>query len=894
MSRSVLVIAGLFLLSYLNTSATFAQEPLKVMILPLSTHSKEDISGIERDVVGRLAEILEKAPEIEVIDGKKTQRIRERGKVLSEGEAYATGEREGAEFVLTGSISKVGEWVSVDIRILNVRDRRLAGLAYTEVKGVEALPQRVSALGEDVKGRLLREALAIGKVFVRKEIIGRIDVAGNKRIEKEAILARIKSREGEPFSRERIEEDLKAIYGMGYFSDVVVDIVDTAGGKEVTFIVKERPLIREVGIGGNREIKKEKIEEVIETKPHTVLNLTLIKEDMERIKALYRSEGFYLAEVDYRIDPVKEGEVNVTFLIHEGIKVKVGRISFIGNRVFSEKDLKKVMKTKEWSILSLITKRGIYDDFLLERDINAILAKYYDNGYVRAEVGPPQVEVSQDKEWIYITIPIKEGEQYRVGKVDVAGDLIRSKIELLEDLRTKEGALYSRSAVSRDISRLAEIYGDEGYAFVDVKPLTRIDDRKRVVDVTFNITKGEKVYIERIDIKGNTRTRDKVIRRELEVYEGEPYSATGIKRSKRNLNRLGYFDEVKITSKPGSAPDRMVLEVDVKERPTGAIAAGAGYSSVDHFIISTSISENNLFGTGRKVKLEATLSSTTKRYDISFTEPWLLDRPISAGFDLFRLDREYPDFTRYSNGGDVRFGFKVYKDTNLFLMYKLEEVEVKDVASDASVIIKEQEGRRVESSITTSLTRDTRNSFFDPTEGSKVELSVEFAGGPLDGDTNFAKYVITGDKYFPMPKDTTLRVRGILGYVHSFGGKSIPVYERFFLGGINTLRGFKTRSIGPKDEVTGEVIGGDKEIVLNLEYIFPLFKEQRVKGLVFFDAGNAYDVGEFDLGDIRTSAGFGIRWLSPIGPLRLEWGYVLDRKAGEESSQFEFAVGATF
>lgn len=890
------VILITFIFPFLRVPTVYGQEPLKVLVLPFALYSEEDISGLGRELLKRLAENISEASEIEILDGERIERIlRERGiEAFTEEESYLIGKEEGAEFVVTGSISKIGKRISMDARILNIPDQRLAALAYIEAGDTQRLLGRIPSLGDGIKMAILREALTLGRVFVKKEIISKIQIVGNRRIESEAILARIKSRVGEPFSKEMIDEDLKAIYDMGYFHDVLVDIADTAVGKEVTFIVKERPTIREVSISGHKEVKKEKIEEVIEVKPNTILNRTTLKNDVERIKALYRSKGFYLAEVGYRIDPVEEGFVNVTFTIKEGSKVKVGRISFIGNTVFTDKELKKAMRTKEWSVLSLVTERGVYDDFLLENDINTLLGKYYDEGYVRAEIGPPQVEVSEDKKWIYITIPIKEGEQYRVGEVDLSGDLIKPKIELMEMVETKPGEIYSRSTLSKDVSRLAGAYGDEGYAFVDIRPVTKIDDRKKKVDITFDITKGEKVYIERIEITGNTKTRDKVIRRELEVYEGELYSATGIKRSKRNLNRLGYFDEVNIVSLPGSAPDRMVLRVEVKERPTGAIAAGAGYSSVDHFIVSTSISQNNLFGTGRKVKIEATLSSSTKRYDISFTEPWLFDYPISAGFDLFRLDREYPDFTRFSNGGDVRFGFKVHEDTRLFLTYKLEEVEVKDVASGASLLIKEQEGRRVESTITTSITRDTRNSLFDPTEGSMIDLSVEFAGGPLGGDNNFAKYVFTGDRYFPMPKDTTFRIRTILGYIHSFGGKKIPIYERFFLGGINTLRGFKTRSIGPKDEATGEVIGGDKEVVLNLEYIFPLFKEQRVKGLVFFDAGNAYDVGEFDLGDIRTSAGFGIRWLSPLGPIRLEWGYVLNRKKDEESSQFEFSVGATF
>lgn len=889
----------IFFLSFLSfiPSKTVAEEPLKVIILPLSLHSIEDISDVRLKVMEGLAREVDKASEIEVVDGEVLKRIvGVRGKeVFSEEEAFSIGTEEGVEFVVIGSLTKIGKNFSLDIKILNIPRKRLSALAYIEDDDSKELLKRLPSLSIETRKVILKEALTFGKVFVREEeVIGKISVSGNRRIDTEAILAKVTSRVGEPFSMERIKEDLQSIYDMGYFYDILVDLVDTVAGKEITFIVKEKPVVKQVEVSGNKKVGREAIDEVITVKPNTILKRALLKEDVERIKALYIKKGFYLAEVSYRIDSINEDEVVVTFDIEEGVKVKVKRITFIGNTVFNDKELKKAMRTKEAGLLSFVTSRGVFDDLIFDNDINIILGKYFDKGYIQAEVGRPQIDVSEDKRWVFIALNIKEGEQFRVGKVEVEGDIIKTRMELMERLKTKPGNIFSRSLLSTDITTLTDLYADEGYAFVDVKPVTRVDEEKRIVDITLNITQGEKVSVERIDIAGNVKTRDKVIRREIEIGEGELYSATKIKRSKRNLNRLGYFDEVDITSQPGSAPDKMILKVDVKERPTGAFAMGAGYSSVDNMIFSLSISQNNLFGTGRKLNAEATLSSSTQRYDISFTEPWFLDRPISAGFDLFRIDKEYPNFSRFSNGGDIRFGFPVYTDTRLFLTYKLEEVEVKDVAPSASILIREQEGRRKESSVSSVIKRDTRNNLLDPTEGSMQSFSFDFAGGFLGGDNNFLKYVLIGEKYFPMPRDTTLFVKGTAGYISSFGGKSIPIYERFFLGGINTIRGFKTRSIGPKDPATNEVIGGDKEVIFNLEYIFPLFKEQRVKGLLFFDAGNAYDVGDFDLGDLRMGAGFGIRWISPLGPLRLEWGFNLDKKEGEESSQFEFSIGGVF
>ena len=459
-----------------------------------------------------------------------------------------------------------------------------------------------------------------------------------------------------------------------------------------------------------------------------------------------------------------------------------------------------------------------------------------------------------------------------------------------------EGKVFSRVVLMKDISNLADVYADQGYAFADINPLTRIDEENKKVNLTLDIEKGEKVFVEKINISGNTKTRDKIIRREIELAEGDLFSSTKLKRSKRNLNRLGYFDALDIATVRGSDPGKIVFNVNVEERPTGSFAIGAGYSSVDNFIGTVSITQNNLFGTGRRLKADVTASSSSQRYNLSFTEPWFLDKPISAGFDLFRIDKEFTDFTKFSNGGDIRFGFPVRQDTRLFLTYKLENVDITDVSDSAAIEIKQQEGERLESSIAALLKRDSRNSLLEPTEGSVENVSVEVAGSFLGGDVNFAKYFVDVGKYFPAPLETTFFLRGRAGYVHTLGDDdAVPIFEKFFLGGINTIRGFESRSIGPKDPVTGDVIGGDLEVIGNIEFIFPLVPKQRVKGLVFIDTGNAYDtVGDFDFSELRTGVGAGVRWLSPMGLLRLEWGFNVDPEDDEESSQFEFSIGGSF
>lgn len=891
------LITAFFVIQLISVGEVFSQEPLKLLVLPFEVHSEEDISSFRRELLETLASTLDEVKEVEVVAGERLKAIvLERGITrFDEDVASRLGKELKVDFIILGSITKLGRRFSIDTKVLNLALDRLSALSYIEGDDPKELLRGAVGLAHTIHQEVLAEALVAGRVFVPEVgAIGKVTITGNRRVDREAIMARVKTRPGDPYSVEGIRDDIKAVYDMGYFDDIVADIRDTAAGKELTLIVKERPLIRQVNITGNKEVGLEKIQEVVTVKANTILNRTLLSEDAERIKALYAREGFYLARVEPQVEIREEVTAIVSLKIEEGERVRVKRITIIGNKAFNERKIKKVMAIKEAWFLSFVTKSGRYEEDLFQNDLSSILGLYYDNGYIQARLDESRVTLSDDRRWLYITIAITEGERYTVGRVDLKGDILTTKKELMEKIKTIPGKVFSRRVVGHDIVTLTDTYGDKGYAHVNITPLTEVNHKERKVDITFDIQKGEPVYIERIDITGNVNTRDKVIRREVEVEEEGLYSATGLKRSRSNLRRLGYFEDVVITTQPGATEDRMILNVDVKERPTGAFSFGAGYSSTDKLIATFSISQSNLLGTGKRLDLWANLSSKSQRYQLGFTEPWLFDKPISGGFDIFKITREYPDFDKGSTGFDVRFGFPVYKrDTRGYLTYKLEEVEISNVGTNASQLIKDQEGTNTTSSITGVLRRDTRDDAFFPTEGSVAVASIEFAGGPIGGDNNFVKYVLDGVRYFPMPWDTTLALRGMAGYLQGFDGKQPPVYERFYLGGINSIRGFETRSVGPKDPVTGEIIGGDKAVVVNVEYLFPIFKEQRLKGLVFFDTGNAYDDG-LDLGDLRYGTGVGIRWFSPLGPLRLEWGYNLDRKPGEKSSQWEFTIGGTF
>jgi outer membrane protein insertion porin family len=454
------------------------------------------------------------------------------------------------------------------------------------------------------------------------------------------------------------------------------------------------------------------------------------------------------------------------------------------------------------------------------------------------------------------------------------------------------GEIFNREHVRDALSRLTDLYADQGYAFVDVNPITIAHKDQPLVDLTFEIRKGSKVYFERINILGNTKTRDRVIRRDLGMVEGELYSLTAMKRTRDQLNALGYFKEVNVNTQKGSADDKMVVNVKVEEGPTGSFSAGVGYSSIDKLVALLSVSQNNLFGWGHRVVAQTQLGAISRYFNLSYIEPRLFDTQVLAGADAFNTYRDYDDYSVKRTGGLVRIGVPLFEAVRATLHYKYEVVDVYNILEGSSIIITDQEGESTTSSVGLLFRRDNRNHRFDPTAGSDNYFSVEYAGGVLGGTNEFTKYVANSAWFYTPFYSLTFSARGQIGYIT---GDPIPLYERFRLGGIYTVRGFETWSIGPKDPATGEVIGGDKMLLFNVEMIFPISKEINLKGLIFFDAGNAWDVGEpYMLDDLRMSVGGGIRWMSPVGPLRLEWGYNLDPREGEKSSAWDFTIGGFF
>jgi outer membrane protein insertion porin family len=681
---------------------------------------------------------------------------------------------------------------------------------------------------------------------------------------------------------------------MGYFDDIQIESETQPDGNKVTFRVKEKPTLRSIRISGNMwAFDSDEIREVVSSKRGSILNVNVIQNDMSRIEDLYKEKNYHNVSVDYKIYERKENQADVEYIIEEGEKFQIEKIIFEGNQAFSDKKLKRQMATSEKSLLSWISDAGDLDEDNLEQDAARIRAFYHNSGYIDAQVGEPQVEFKGNE--IFITIKIDEGPPFKVGKVTFAGDLILEEEDLLKKVKITGEELYNREVLRTDVLTLTDLYSNEGYAFVDVAPLIKRNPKDLVVDITFSIEKGKPVYYEEIIISGNTKTRDKVIRRQLRVYEQELTSSSRLKRSISNLQRLDYFEDVKVDTARGSTDDKMVLNIDVSEKSTGAFSFGAGYGNVESLFGTAQISERNLFGRGQILSLQGVLGSKTQKVILSFTEPYIYDIPLTGTVKLYNWIYNFDDYDKDTFGGSLGLGYPVFDYTRFFVNYLYDLSDIRNIDDTASDSIKDLRGKNVKSSVDTKLKYDSRNRGFLATRGALNSFSFEFAG--LGGDIGFMKYIAETGWYFPLVWDFVAVAHAKAGYITDIRKKKLPDYEKFYMGGIGSLRGFKREDLAPEDD-DGRSIGGDAMVQFNFELVFPLIKDVGVHGVLFFDTGRIYkerDDIEFNPSDLRQSAGGGIRWLSPMGPIDIEYGYILDQKDSDSGTgQWEFSMASSW
>lgn len=751
--------------------------------------------------------------------------------------------------------------------------------------------------------------------------VAKVEISGNRRIQTAAIVPVLRTRAGQPLDRGMIREDLRALWALGFFTDIQVDVEETARGPVVTFIVTEKPLVREVRIVGAEEISEEDLRKEITVRPFQMLDGNAVRESVRKLEEQYAEKGYYLAEVSARTEeaPV-DAQVDIIFEVVERAKVEVRRISFRGNSAVSDDEIKAVMGTREHSLLSFLTSAGTYKEDVFQRDLMVIQSLYYSRGYINVRVGRPAVSMSADKRHIFITIPVEEGEPYDYGEIDVGGNLLGYADQVRGLVQLEEGQRFSNQDLQRAMMSVQDFFRDRGYANVQVSPQTAIDPASRRVDIVFVVAPGEQVVIERIDIVGNVKTRDKVIRRELRIAEGDLFSATSMRTSQARVNALGFFETVDLSTRPGTEPNTLALQVSVRERPTGTFQVGAGFSSQEPILLNANITQNNAMGWGTSLAFMAQLSRLRRIFSLSYTDPFFLDTQWTFAFDLFNTMQFFPEFERRALGGTITGGYHLHQlfkrrwaeDLRLFVTYTLQDVNVLPSAfggTDTSLLLANRFRGGLTSSIRASFNYDKRDNRLFPTNGFFLSGSAEVASPIFLSENVFERYLGIARFYRPLFWGLVFKVNTTLGYIRSPADRPVPISELFFEGGIMSLRGYDFRTVspqvlagaGPGQALRPVYVGGNKEFISNWELEFPILQDAGLRGVFFFDAGNVWGEGQtfFDpdahgpLG-LLMSVGVGVRWFTPLGPLRFEWGFPITRRAQDPSNRFEFTIGNFF
>lgn len=731
------------------------------------------------------------------------------------------------------------------------------------------------------------------------KIIRKIDIKGNNRIDDATIEYYINTTVGEKYSVITIREDIKRIYKIGHFEDVKVEADEHEGGLRLTYIVIEKPAVSSIKIDGNDDVSEEDIKEKITVAKGDVLDKSAVKESIKNIEELYREKGFYFASITAETEKTKNNQSEVIFTIEEKEKIKIKEIKFIGNKNISSRKLRSQMGTSEKGLFSWITGSGVYTKEVLETDILQIESFYRDRGYARVAVYDPEVTIDKEKKSINITISIKEGVQYRVKHIEIKGDDTFSSKALFTRIELKTGDIFNRSLLREDIFRINKLYSQKGYAYTDISPVIKFIDEEQKVDITLEIARGRKFYVGKITIKGNDKTRDRVIRREFRLKEGDIFDSWKLERSRERIFNLSFFEDVKLDVSRGEEDDLLDINVTVEERPTGQFSVSAGYSSVENFVFSTQISLANLLGRGQKLSLTAERSTRRTEFVLDFYEPRVFDREISAGFDVFNKKLDNYNNRSNSYGGGIRLGRSLGEYTWGSVKYRFKYLDIQEVSSSNNF---NKEGAVKISSLISTIKRDSRDNFLNPTKGTKVILSGEYAGGPVLGGETFYKLNMETSRYFPLKWKFVGLLHGRIGFAEPYDGLDIiPITERYFLGGPYDLRGFNSRDVGPRD--ADGPLGGNKALVFNAEIHYPF--TDAVRAMIFYDRGNVFgkacdgcDVSltddDYSLITMRHSYGFGIRLFTPIGPIGLAYGIKIDRKKGESSGEFHFSIGGSF
>jgi len=740
-------------------------------------------------------------------------------------------------------------------------------------------------------------------------IIEAIEVRGNKSVSTNTILSKIKSQIGSHYQDNIVSDDIKRLNLLGFFSDISIETQPFKDGLKLIINVTENPIIEKIYFIGMRRvyIKEEKLKEMLKSKEKEYLNNTKIKEDIEILRDLYVKKGFSDTEISYEVSLNKEkNSAQVKFIVKEAMRLKIKDIRIKGNKAYPAKRILKLIKTRR----AWLFNAGILKEETLKDDIKKIIAFYKHNGYADAQVNYT-VSRHPRKPFLYIDIQIEEGKKYLTGKVAITGNSVFSEAEIRKVLKNcLENKVFSEEGIKEDVANIQGLYFDKGYIFAQVKESFSLNPQTGQVDISYNIVENEVGYVNRIKIRGNIKTKDVVIRRELRLYPGERFDGEKLKRSKERLQNLGFFEEVSFDTEDTDIPNRKDLVVDVKEAKTGTFSFGGGYSTIDEFVGFVEIEQRNFdwknfpyfTGDGQDLKLRASFGTLSDSYILSFTEPWLFDYPLSFGFDLYRQSHEREADVGYGydqkrTGGDLRLGKELTEYLRADLEYRYDTIEISDVSEEATQELKKELGKNAISSIELSLTQDKRDNRFLPTQGYLLTGSWQIAGGIFGGDKDFFKFLGRASKYLPLWQNSVLELRMRVGLADAYGDSNeIPIYERFFAGGSSTVRGYEERKLGPYDAVTKDPLGGDSLLVTNIEYTYPIF--DFLRAAAFLDSGNVWEkTSDIGSGGFKSSWGLGLRLKTPLGPINLDYGIPFNKDPGKDkksNGRFHFNVGYGF
>ncbi|HMK34189.1 MAG TPA: outer membrane protein assembly factor BamA [Desulfomonilaceae bacterium] len=885
MKRLLVIILGILFISAMSS----AQSPKikKILVFPFKAKdASEQVSG---DLAAVLGAELSREGDVEILSGKAFAEAVQATKVDTARVARILTRVDG-EIAIWGTLSKLQDGYSLEVSVMQRDKPQKPRFLSITGKNIEELVDRIKDL-----------ALQISNLSLDRLKIGEIKIEGNKRIQKDAILNKLDVKVGSAFHKSRLSDIIREIYSMGYFEDVQVKAEQTPKGEvNLQITLKERPSIKDIETEGNKVFTRDQILDTITTKSFSVVSLEKIQQDIAKIKKMYEKEGYYEPGVAYEIKELSPNEAKLIFKINEGTKSYLTDIELEGSKSVPQKDLKKIMNIKEKGWFWFLDDSGTFTRDKLEENRMRLMLYYLDKGFINVQVGAPQMDIHDGS--VKVSYPIREGERFQVRKVNVDGDLILPEEQLLSVIQLKPKTWFSRSTVGDDIKALTKLYNNQGYAYADVEPRQVANEKHEFIDFTYHINKGQRVTIEKVDIAGNERTRDKIIRRALLINEGDLYNADKFEASKNTLEGMDFFEAVRLKTSPGSRPDLMNVTVEVMEKKTGSLAAGLGFSSQDGAMGNVNLKERNLLGLGIVVNAKSNISGRRNTFEGSLAYPWIFDIPLTVSLRGYKTLGRENQYTRDSDGFGLGFGFPLYGEWTASV----------GLARDSSKLSNFDQGfaRSVanyykttganpqkflnmsENSVSVNIGRDTRNNAVIPTAGTKMSIGGRFAG--FGADVTLNSYSGEAIYYQLLFWKFVMKFKTNATLLQEVGNEPIPFDRRTLLGGIQSVRGYRYGEIGPRDRY-GNVIGGDRSLYSNLECLFPILESLKLNGVVFFDAGNAWNSADSPLfKELKAGFGAGIRWVSPMGPIRIEYGWKVSPEKGEDPGAFAFGMGQLF